>query len=431
MALRIVRPICCGMDIHKNIIIATIGITDPKTRITEYHMQQFGTKNHELFRLADWLEAYGCKEVAMESTGKYWIPIWNYLEQDFSLCIANPKYTKAIKGKKTDKKDSKWICDLFKHDLIVASFIPPNSIRRMRELARYRTKLVHMRSSERNRYQNALTASNISLGSLYSDPCGKSATRILLELLNTESENLSKEKINSLVHHSSKNKDTIYEDLLGYEIHSDQRTKLKSCLEHFTLLNQKITDLENELFVRAATSYKKEISHIQTIPGVGPLATILILSEIGADMTQFKTAKRLVSWCGLSPANNESAGKKKSVRISKASQYLKPVLIQCALASLKCKDNDYFRTKYERIKKRRGHKKALIAIARKMIVSIFQMLSNDEDFFPYDLDSENFNKPQKRMEATIENAIVFLKNSGFDTSHLECQMRVIEPPDIS
>ncbi|WP_300926393.1 IS110 family transposase [uncultured Dubosiella sp.] len=428
MSLRIVRPTCCGMDIHKDIIVATIGITDPATNITQYFMRQFGTRNHDLLDLADWLDSYHCKDVAMESTGKYWIPIWNFLESRFTICIANPKYTKAIKGKKTDKKDSKWICDLFKHDLIVPSFIPPRDIRELRELSRYRIKLVHMRSSERCRYQNAMTVSNISIGSLFSDPCGKSATRVMKEVMNNESENLDRHKLARLVSNKCKNKNTLYEDLLGYEIHSDQRMKINTCLEHFELLDQKIQALEDEMFIRAAESFPKQVQLLCSIPGIGPLAAVIILSEIGTNMDVFQSHTRLVSWCGLAPASNESAYKKKSVRISKAGEYLKPILVQCALASLNDKENPYFKRKYERIKKRRGHKKALIAIARKMMVSLFHMLKENKPFEPVDHKKVTIRKP-KKPKYTIEDALNLFKISGFDTSGLEKQINLTVTPD--
>jgi hypothetical protein len=161
------------MDVHKNIIVATIGITNKKTRITEYIQETFSTLNPDLLNLKQWLINHKCFDACMESTGKYWIPIFNILEDEINIYLTHPKYVKAIKGKKTDKKDSKWICDLFKHDLIKFSFIPPKEIRALREISRYRHKLVGMRSSERNRYQNCMTVSNIGIGSVFSDPFGR------------------------------------------------------------------------------------------------------------------------------------------------------------------------------------------------------------------------------------------------------------------
>lgn len=168
--MKIVRPICAGLDVHKNLIVATIGMTDSSTNITSYLQKDFSTLNCDLLALKQWLLDHDCVDVCMESTGKYWIPVFNILENECNVFLTHPKYVKAIKGKKTDKKDSKWICDLFKHDLIKSSFIPPAPIRALREIARYRFKLVCMRSSERNRYQNSMTVSNIALASVVSDP---------------------------------------------------------------------------------------------------------------------------------------------------------------------------------------------------------------------------------------------------------------------
>ena len=166
--MRIVRPICCGADIHKDLIVATIATTN-QDGITEYIQSSFSSQNFDLNRLKAWLKEHHCFEIAMESTGKYWIPVFNVLEDEIKVFVVHPKYTKAIKGKKTDKKDSKWIADLFKHDLLKFSFIPPKEIRELRELSRYRIKLIAMRSSERNRYQNSMTISNIGLASILSD----------------------------------------------------------------------------------------------------------------------------------------------------------------------------------------------------------------------------------------------------------------------
>lgn len=171
--MRIVRPICCGADVHKDLIVATIATTN-QDGITEYIQSSFSSQNYDLLRLKSWLKQNHCFEFAMESTGKYWIPVFNVLEDEIKVFVVHPKYTKAVKGKKTDKKDSKWIADLFKHDLLKFSFIPPKPIRELRELSRCRIKLIAMRSSERNRYQSSMTMSNIGLASILSDPFGKS-----------------------------------------------------------------------------------------------------------------------------------------------------------------------------------------------------------------------------------------------------------------
>ena len=413
--MKIVRPICCGMDVHKNIIVATIGITDKKTRITEYIQETFSTLNPDLLNLKQWLINHKCFDACMESTGKYWIPIFNILEDEINIYLTHPKYVKAIKGKKTDKKDSKWICDLFKHNLIKFSFIPPKEIRALREISRYRYKLVGMRSSERNRYQNCMTVSNIGIGSVFSDPFGKSAKAIMKEVL--ESDVIEDKKILKCIHGSCKNKDKILDSIKHCHIETDQRFKMNESMTHMKELQVHINNCEVEMIKRASPMFD-QFMHITQLPGINTLSAILIISEIGVDMKQFESDKQLACWAGLAPANNESANKKKSVRISKAGQYLKPLLVQCALGAIKDKDS-YFGIKYALIKKRRGHKKAIIAIARMMLVSIYHMILTGEVFKPSDY--EIFKNPHpsvKQQELTEKSAIEFLKKSGFDVSKL-------------
>ena len=418
MAMKIVRFNCCGMDVHKNLVVATIGITDRQSNITEYFQQSFSTLNSDLYCLKDWLKSYQCFDVCMESTGKYWIPIFNILEDEINVYLTHPKYVKAIKGKKTDKKDSRWICDLFKHDLIKFSFIPPKEIRELREIARYRYKLVCMRSSERNRYQNCLTVSNIGLASVLSDPFGKTASNIMKEVM--KSNVIDDDKILKLVHKNCKNKDKILDSLHGYHIESDQRFKMEKSLDHMKYLDQLIDSCEIEL-VKRAYPLRYSFQHITQIKGINALSAILIISEIGIDMSQFESDKQLVSWAGLAPANNESAGKKKSVRISKAGQYLKPLLVQCALSTIK-DTTSYFGRKYSKIKKRRGHKKAIIAIARMILISIYHMILTGEEFHPTDYDS--FMNPQSvtNQSLTVEKALSFLKESGIDISSIQVNL---------
>ena len=332
-----------------------------------------------------------------------------------NICLTHPKYVKAIKGKKTDKRDSKWIWDLYKCDLVKHSFIPKKEIREMREIARYRCKLVYMRSSERNRYQNCLTVSNISLASVVSDPFGKTATNIMKELM--QSEVIEDDKILKLIHKNCKDKDKILDSLQGYRIESDQRFKMDTVMNHIEYLDKQIQACEAEL-IKRAYPLRDYFQHITHIKGISALSAILIVSEIGTDMNQFESDKQLVNWAGLSPANNESANKKKSVRISKAGQYLKPLLVQCALSSIKDK-NSYFGIKYCRIKKRRGHKKAIIAIARMMLVCIYHMILTGEEFNPCDYESLTNPKPKKESIMTVESALQFLKDSNFDFSSIQ------------
>ena len=412
--MRIVRPICCGADIHKDLIVATIAATN-QDGITEYIQSSFSSQNFDLVRLKAWLIEHHCFEIAMESTGKYWIPVFNVLEDEIKVFVVHPKYTKAIKGKKTDKKDSKWIADLFKHDLLKFSFIPPKEIRELRELSRYRIKLIAMRSSERNRYQNSMTISNIGLASILSDPFGKSSRAVMKEVIRSSS--VTEEKISKLLERNAKKKvKEVLQSLVGSHIESDQRLKMNIASQHMDQIDSHVKRLETEMAIRCIP-YATLINLLLDIPGISYLSAMTIIAEIGTDMSVFETSKQLSCWAGLAPANNESASKKKSVRISKAGSYLKPLLVQCALAAINSKSNPYYRIKYNRIKKRRGHKKAIIAIARMILVNIYHILSTGEVYSPCDMEQIINPKPVKKV-MTIQNAIEFLQSQGFDTSKL-------------
>jgi len=408
MALKIVYKICCGIDVHKTFVVACIASTNSKG-VTTYESHRFSTYTKGLKELLQWLLAHNCKDVCMESTGKYWIPIYNILEKDFSIVLAHPKYVKAIRGKKTDKKDAKWIADLFKHDLVAGSFMPPADIRQLRDLMRYRSKLTNFRSSEKNRLQNCLTVSNIQLGNVVSDTFGKSAQAILDKILeNPEDTSFDLE---SLTYKSLKKKIPELRDAIDGYITPEQAGKLKVIKGHFEDLESRKAELE-QLILALATPYQREINIILTAPGIKDTFTAIgIISEIGVNMEAFPSAKHLCSWAGLTPTNNESAGKKKSVRVSKAGCYIKPLLVQCANAVVTSKKHPEIRNRYLRLKKRRGHKKAIIAIARMLLTALYHMLKNGENY-----NSELYKKTTgipTEKEITVEQALQIAKLHGY------------------
>lgn len=404
------------MDIHKKIIVATIATTNAQG-VTTYEQETFSTFNSDVIKLRDWMIERNCRDACMESTGKYWIPIWNILELEIHLVLAHPKYTKAIKGKKTDKKDSKWIADLFKHDLIPASFIPPKDIREMRDLSRYRYKLTYIKVSEKNRIQNCFTMSNIRIDSVVTDPFGKTAKLIMTDIL--ENPDFKVEDVTKHLQKSLKNKEEeIKEALQDVNVTNDQHIKMMVAYKHMDEIDMHIAEIEKALDERAS-KYDNFITLLSTIPGLQRRSIISILSETGVDMTQFIDSKHFTSWAGLAPTNNESANKKKSVRISHAGVYLKPLLVQVALNSIRDKSNNYFTTKYNILKKRRGHKKAIIAIARMILVCIYHMLLTGETFKPYDFDElsnpvfkeQSASKPLSELEA-----VELLQSLGYTVS---------------
>ena len=316
MALKIVYPICCGIDVHKTFVVACIATTNKG--VTTYKRHRFSTYTKGLYELSQWLCENECKDVCMESTGKYWIPVFNVLESSCNITLAHPKYVKAIRGKKTDKKDAKWIADLFKHDLVAGSFMPPFEIRQLRDLMRYRFKLINFMSSEKNRLQNSLTVSNIQLGNIVSDTFGKSSMNIIDKLLNNPLD--TSFDIEPLIYSSMKKKLPELKLAIDGFITPEQAEKLKVIKQHCEDLQSRKEDLE-KIILSLAAPYTEEINLILTVPSFKNIfSAIAVVSEIGVNMDVFPTAKHACSWAGLTPTNNESAGKKKSVRISRAEQ---------------------------------------------------------------------------------------------------------------
>lgn len=409
--LRIVHHNCAGMDVHKKFVAVCIATTDFKG-VTTYKKKRFGTFNSDLKACRDWLLSHHCKEVCMESTGKYWIPIFNVLEDHVHVVVANPKYVRAIKGQKTDDKDAMWIADLFKFDIVPSSYIPVKEIRKLRELFRYRSKLVNERSAEKMRLQNSLTVSNIALASVLTDSFGKSASSIIEYLLSCET--FDPEHCKSLLQRSAKKKaDDVVASIIGYEISSDQSVKMKICREHVDYISAIVDKLDAHI-MELSKPYEVLIHLAADVPGITETSARYIIAEIGADMTVFKSSKHLCSWAGLTPQNNESANKKKSTRVSRAGVYLKPLMVQCALAAIKDKDNPYFRIKYDRIKKRRGHKKAIIAVARMLLTCLYHMFLKKEAFQPSDIHYEEIPEQllEKRKQQYIQQAIKLLEKEG-------------------
>ena len=410
--MKVVYPICCGVDVHKSFLIGTI-ITTTGGVEPHYQKKRFSTYNNDLHRFCNWLLSNNCKNVCMESTGKYWVPVFNILEErGIATTIANPKWVKAVKGNKDDTKDSKWIGDLFRLGLVPGSFIPSKEIRILREFTRYRYKLVSMKSSEKNRFQNAFTVCNVALDSVVSDMFGKSAAAITNYLISEDS--FDPEYCKSLLQRSLKKKaDSVIESIEGYSITNEQKLRMKIIRSHLDYIQSAIADVDSAIDAMVA-KHENLIALLQTVPGIDRNSAITIISEIGTDMEQFGSSKRLCCWAGLTPGNNESAGKKKSVRITRAGVYLKPALVQVAHAAVKATDNSYYRLKYEQISKRRGKKRAIIAVDRMILTAVFQMLSTGEAWNPSDLFKVDMPQPlkEKQLEKAVKQAMKFLEKQG-------------------
>ena len=397
--MEVIYSKACGVDVHKTFIVAVI--CDSTSITPKYLRKRFSTFNNDLIRFKDWLIDNDCQNVCMESTGKYYVPVYNALENYISnVVVANPKWVKAIKGEKDDNKDAKWIADLFKMGLVRSSYIPSKDFRVLREFTRYRYKLTNTKSSEKNRFTNALTVGNCKLDMVFTDIFGKSSQSIINIIMNND--NFSDEDIINCI---SKKCKSSHEDILssigGIQFTCEQKLRINIIKEHIDYLNNQISKL-NDIIDILVTPYESYIDLLCTVPGIDRNSAIGILSEISNDISQFKSHYRLTSWAGLAPGCNESAGKKKSVKISRAGVYLKPYLVEIAHNAVKDKTNSYYAKKYEKLSKRRGKKRAIIAIARKILVAIYHMFETGEVWNPVDLAS---------VETPVEDRIKYTKNN--------------------
>ena len=397
--MEVIYPKACGVDVHKTFIVAVI--CDSTNQIPKYLKKRFSTFNNSLIDFRNWLLNNDCQNVCMESTGKYYIPVYNALEGFIpNVVVANPKWVAVIKGEKDDNKDAKWIADLFKLGIVRSSFIPSKDFRILREYTRYLYKLTCNRTSEKNRFTNALTVGNCKLDMVFSDIFGKSSQSIIQTILDNNS--FSDDDIINSLH---KNCKSSHEDILsavsGVSFTYEQKLRIKLIKDHIDYLTNEINDLR-DIINNLVAPYEDYINLLMTIPGIDRNSAITILSEIGTDMSQFSSHYKLTSWTGLAPGCNESAGKKKSVKISRAGVYLKPCLVEVAHCAVKDKTNTYYSNKFNKISKRRGKKRAYIAIARKILVAIYHMLLTGEVWNPRDLAS-NETSDKDRLKYTKNN----------------------------
>ena len=407
---KIIRNNCCGLDVHKTWIYACIGITDNHSR-TEYYEERFSSFPKGLRRLADWLQQYSCNEVCMESSGKYWIPVFNALEKTCKVTLAHPKYTKPQKGNKTDRKDARWICDLFMCGMIKPSFIPPPAIRHLRELIRYRMKLTNMLTSEKNRAHNCLTVSSLKLDDVFSDIFGKSARSITEYILSHPGEHFD---VTPFIDKRCKTPIDVIQDAVDGAISPEQAVKLRECLKHIDELTAHRNNIEKEILA-LVKPFSTQLDLIRTVPGLNkdPMTAIIILSEIGSDMSVFPTAKNLVSWAGCCPRNDKSAKHVKSTRIAAAGTYLKPILVQVANGLVKSRKHPEFTERYRRIKSHRGHKKAMIALCKMLLTAIWNILSTGEFYNPSGYFLQSPRPVDEKKVLTQKQALELLRLRGY------------------
>lgn len=395
---------CCGIDVHKETIKACIA-KGPLDKPPKFEIKTFSTTTSDLLKLKDWLRQNKVEAAAMESTGVYWKPIFNLLEDEFSIVLANPQHLKKVPGKKSDVSDSQWIASLLRCGLIPASFIPPRPIRELRDLNRTRKKLVGVMASEKNRLQKVLEDANIKLTSVVSKVDGKSSMNMIQALLTKDE--LTREEIKAMVHGKLRSKTDQLVEALNGKLTYHHRFLLKFHLENIAFMAEQIQELEKEIQERMIP-FQKESNLIQTIPGISVITASAIIAEIGVDMSPFPDEAHLSSWAGICPGNNESAGVKKSGKIRKGDKFLKAALVEAAWAASKRKGSAYSAI-YNNIAKRRGKKRALVALGHQILVDVYRALKTGE---PY-VDEGAEAVFQRNSAARQKSAIRFLEQSGY------------------
>ena len=364
----------CGLDVHQATVVACLLVALKDGKVKK-QVRTFNTTTRELVNLREWLLSEGCTHLAMESTGVYWKPVYAILEGAFELVVANAQHVKKVPGRKTDVKDAEWIAELLCHGLLRSSFVPPKPIRDLRDLMRYRRKLVESRAAERNRLLKLLETANIKLASVATDVFGVSGLLMLRALVDgkatpQEMAQLAKKKLRSKIPE--------LELALEGKIEEHHRFLLKLQLDRLQAVEKDLTRLEQRIQDKLQPYAAQQVL-LREIPGVDATLAAVIIAELGVDMSVFKSVSQLASWAGVCPGNNESAGKRKSSHIPKGNVYLKTALVEAANSAARAKGT-YLRDKFYRLKARRGYKHAAVAIAHKILVSVYHMLSQQVSY---------------------------------------------------
>jgi transposase len=379
--MEVLYPRCAGLDVHQKTVVACARLAAGST--VEQSVQRFETTTRGLLELHDWLQERGCTHVAMESTGVYWKPVWHVLEGSFALVLGNASHIRNVPGRKSDVSDAVWIADLLAHGLIRGSFVPPTAIQELRDLTRTRKQLVREIAQHTQRIQKTLEDANVKLTGVISSVLGQSGRAILRALIAGETD---PERLVELTQGRLKaSREQLVEALRG-RVRDHHRFLLQLHLSQIEALEAAVQQIEARLGVRLEP-FRVGAQLLSTIPGVSDVTAHVLVAEIGVDMSRFPSAQHLISWAGLCPRSDESAGKRRSTRIRKGAPWLKATLVQAAWAAAR-KNDSYLRAQYLRIKARRGPMKAVIAVAASMLTAAYWMLRRGVPY--HDLGSAHF-----------------------------------------
>jgi transposase len=389
--MEVLHPRCAGLDVHKDNVVAAVRLAELGGVRTK--VRRFDTTTPGLLALGDWLAECGCTHAVMEATGVYWKPVWHVLSDgELALVLANAAHVKNVPGRKTDVADAAWLADLLAHGLVRASFVPDAPTQAMRALLRTRKQLVREQSSHVQRLQKTLEDANLKLASVLTDIMGLSGRAILDALVAGETD---PERLLALVHRRVKAEPAQLRAALSGRVSHSHRFLLRLHLGQYDALAKALEEIDAEV-ERNLDPFRDAVRLLRTVPGIGDLAAQAIVAEIGSDMRRFPTAAHLVSWAGLCPRNDESAGKRRSTRLRKGAPWLKTALVQCAWAASRKKDG-YLRAQFQRLRQRRGPKKAVCAVAASMLTAIWHML-RDGTFYQ-DLGADHFHRRSPEQQA--------------------------------
>lgn len=394
--MQVMYKICCGIDVHKMKIVSCL------KKGNKQEIKEFSAETKELKKLAEWLIENKCEMIAMESTASYWKPLWNIFENSgLKQMLVNAKDMKNVPGKKTDIKDSEWIADLLQHGLLKASYIPDREQRELREVIKYRQSMIEERARELNRLQKMLEGANIKVVSKFSKLENKTCRGLIDYILELEEdENIEEEKVRSLINKNVRAE--LEEIIVAMEgvVTPIQKELMKAVINHINDMAERIEEL-NKIVDRYMSKYEENIKKLEKIPGIGRISAQVILAEIGQDMSQFPTAGHLASWAGVCPGNNESAGKRRSGKTRKGNKLLKRTLVQCANSSKRHKDSFYY-SQYQRLTVRRGKKRATVAVAHSILISIYYMLKYDKQYIELGAQFYNQFNTEKKIKSYIK-----------------------------
>jgi transposase len=374
---------CAGIDVGRKFVVVCTMIGEANA-VPRYEIRKFLTLNHQLEQLREWLHENQCTHVVMESTGSYWKPIFHVLDDGkLQVVLANSQHVKNLRGHKTDRNDSRWLAHLLRHGMIRPSFIPSREVRELRDLTRRRKQLIHNAVDERNRVQRVLQEANVQLGVVLSDLFGESGLDMLDALVNQEA---APEQIAQLARKQAKKKiPQIQAAMEGHHMTEHHRLLIRHSMRHLAFLEDEIAELDAEIVRQTEVgSLQPAMELVETIPGIKQTAAAALLAETGPDMSQFPTPPQLPSWIGVSPGNNESAGKRKSGRTTKGNPWARQLLVECAWSATRKKDSATQRL-YDRLKPRLQHKRALVAVAHWIALQIHTVLSTGK---PYQADPD-------------------------------------------